>query len=102
MATYDYRNEKTGEVEERIFLPGERAPEVDGDWIRLFPAPRIVTNDTRGFRRVPNDRVLAAQGKRVVEPGYDRDVERAKQYQIEKQDREREKLIAQTVSDFTL
>lgn len=102
MAVFDYRNEKTGEVEERFFFAGEEAPKVEGDWVRLFPAPRIVTADTRGFRDIPSEKELLRQGRRVIEPGHEKDLERAKQYRKEKQDQEREKLIADTVADFTL
>lgn len=102
MAVYDYANRRTGEVVERIYLPGEDAPLVDGEWDRLFPSPRIVTADTRGFRDVPTDKQLKIDDKRVIDGGYHRDIENAKKYKAEKQEIELEKSVAAAVADYTL
>jgi hypothetical protein len=97
MATYDYENTQTGEIVERVYLPGEVAPEVDGDWVRLFPAPRIVTADTRGFRYIPTEKELRANGSSVIEPGVERDIERAKRYKREQADKDLHTAIEKTV-----
>lgn len=90
MATYDFRNLSTGEVREIIYMPGEEAPKrytMNGEvWERQFPAPRIVTQDTRKFRNPPSPDWLAANDKRIVEPGHTKDVERARKYKQDKQD----------------
>jgi hypothetical protein len=102
MATYDYRNLSTGEVREIIYLPGEEAPQTferDGEiWDRMFPAPRIVTADTRGFREWPSEKELLAQGKRPVERGHTKDVERARRYKEEAQDKALEDHVVANVN----
>lgn len=102
MATYDYRNLATGEVREIIHLPGEEAPqkfERDGEvWERQFPAPRIVTQDTRKFRNPPSQAWLKANDKRIVEPGHTKDVERARKYKQDKQDAALEETVVSTVN----
>jgi hypothetical protein len=103
MAVYDYRNQRTGEVKEEIFLPGEQAPYramgKDGDtWIRMPAAPRIVTADTRKFREWPTEKELLAKGKRPVERGHTKDVERARKYKEEKQDKALEEHVVASVN----
>lgn len=102
MATYDYRNRATGVVREIIFLPGEEAPqqfEYDGEiWEKQFPAPRIVTADTRGFREVPDERELRRKGSHVIEPGVDRDVKRNKELQQRAKDAALEESVVATVN----
>jgi len=102
MATYDYRNLSTGEVEEIIFLPGECAPRdrvKNGEvWERMFPAPRIVTQDTRKFRNPPSEAWLKATNKRIVEPGHTKDVERARKYEQDKRDAVLEESVIASVN----
>lgn len=102
MATFDYRNLATGEIREILRMPGEQAPdkeEIDGEiWERLPAAPRIVTNDTRGFRTWPSEKELMAQGKRPVEAGHTKDVERARKYKEEAQEKAREEHIVASVN----
>jgi hypothetical protein len=102
MATYDYRNLSTGEIQEIIHLPHEKAPrkfERDGEvWERLFPAPRIVTADTRGFKTWPSEKELLAQGKRPVEAGHTKDVERNRRDIQKKKDQELEESVVASVN----
>ncbi len=102
MAVYDYRNLSTGEVREIIHLPGEQAPKQmvrDGClWQRMFPAPRIVTSDTRGFREVPNEKELRRRGSHVREPGVDADTKKNKELAKRKQDRALEESVVATVN----
>jgi hypothetical protein len=102
MATYDYRNRATGEIQEIIYLPGEVAPqqfERDGEmWERQFPSPRIVTADTRGFREVPNEKELRRRGSHVREPGVDKDVLKNKELQKRAQADALEESVVATVN----
>ena len=102
MAVFDYRNRATGEVKEHMFLPGEEAPivmESGGDqWDRMFPAPRIVTADTRHFKNWESEKSLLARGKRPVEAGHTKDVERARRYKEEAQDKALEEHVVAEVN----
>ena len=102
MATFDYRSLATGEIREIIRIPGERAPDteqIDGQiWERLPAAPRIVTADTRKFREPPSKAWLKKHDKRVVERGHTKDIERARRYKEEAQEKAREESIVASVN----
>ena len=102
MATYDYKNVRTGQIVERIFMPREPAPRTVQDstgdtWKRQFPGPRIVTADTRHFQHIPKERELRARGSQVIEPGLERDIARANRYKREKQSADLDLAIEKTV-----
>lgn len=98
MAVYDYCNLVTGEVKEVMYFPGEEAPMRVGDWQRMPAAPRIVTADTRGFKTWPSEKELLRQGKRPVERGHTKDVERARKYKEEAQDKALEEHVVAEVN----
>lgn len=102
MATYDYRNRATGEIQEIMHMPGEVAPQTferDGEvWERQFPAPRIVTADTRGFKEIPNEKEVLRRGSHIREPGVDADTKKNKELDRRKKDEALEESVVATVN----
>jgi len=79
--------------------PHPIAIEHEGETWELMPAsPRIVTADTRGFKEMPNDKKLAREGRRVIEPGYENEISSTKRAIAKQKDAELEESVVATIN----
>lgn len=103
MPIYEYRDEVTGEVLSEVYVSWRDAPKeltnprTGNRAVRIIsvPARPVVMGDNQ--QRLRN---LEKRGVVPVESGMDRDVERAKAYREERENRRRDQVIADTLAQF--